>query len=55
MKGQKTKSRKQVAFLMSSGSPLGKGQKAKLERELRSGAVKVAKKPKGQKRRMAQM
>lgn len=40
----KTKSRKQVAYLLSNGSPLTKRQKAKLKRELHSGAVKVRRK-----------
>jgi hypothetical protein len=40
----KTKSRKQVRFLLSKGSPLTKKQTAKLKRELHSGKVKVKKK-----------
>lgn len=35
------KSKKQVGFLLSSGTPLTPAQKAKLKRELHSGAVKV--------------
>lgn len=35
---------KQVRYLLSSGSPLSGGQKAKLKSELHSGKVKVAKK-----------
>ena len=38
---QKTKSKRQVRFLFSSGSPLTGGQKDKLESELHSGAVKI--------------
>lgn len=37
----KEKSKRQVAYLLSSGSPLTDEQKAKLKRELHSGAVKV--------------
>ena len=40
----KHKSKKQVGLLMSKGSPLTDAQKAKLKRELKSGAVKVGKK-----------
>ena len=40
-KGAHTKSKKQVGYLLSSGSPLTPQQKAKLKRELHSGAVKV--------------
>lgn len=39
----KTKSKKQVGFLLSSGSPLTNAQKDKLKSELHSGAVKVRK------------
>lgn len=39
----KTKSKRQVAFLLSSGSPLSATEKAKLRRELKSGKVKVKK------------
>ena len=42
-KGAKTKSKKQVGFLLSKGSPLKPGQKSKLKRELHSGKVKVKK------------
>lgn len=37
----KTKSKKQVGFLLSSGSPLTNAQKSKLKSELHSGAVRV--------------
>jgi hypothetical protein len=37
----KTKSRRQVAYLLSSGSPLSGTQKSKLKGELHSGAVQV--------------
>ncbi len=37
----KTKSKKQVGYLLSSGSPLTSTQKLKLKRELHSGSVKV--------------
>lgn len=40
-KGKKTKSKKQVGFLMSKNSPLTPKQKRKLEGELHSGAVRV--------------
>jgi len=39
----KRKSKKQVGLLLSKGSPLSAKQKAKLKRELHSGAVKVKK------------
>ena len=39
----KTKSQKQVGFLLSKGSPLTKPEQAKLKRGLRSGAVKIKK------------
>ena len=42
-KGAKTKSKRQVAYLMSKGSPLSKKQKEKLKGELHSGKVKVEK------------
>lgn len=42
----KTKSKKQVAYLLSKGSPLSAKQKSKLKGELHSGAVKVMKKGK---------
>ena len=42
----KSKSKKQVGLLMSDGSPLTPEQKKKLERELKSGKVKVRKKSK---------
>lgn len=41
---KKTKSRKQVGFLLSSGSPLTPAQKKRLRGELQSGKVKVRKK-----------
>lgn len=37
----KSKTQKQVAYLLSKVSPLSSKQEAKLERELHSGAVKV--------------
>jgi len=40
-----TKSKRQVAYLMSKGSPLTEQQKATLKGELHSGKVKVRKKP----------
>jgi len=40
-KGSKTKSRRQVAFLLSSGSPLTKAEKAMLRRELKTGQVRI--------------
>ena len=39
----KTKSKKQVGYLLSKGSPLSEKQKTKLKGELHSGAVKVSK------------
>ena len=42
-KGAKTKSKKQVGYLLSKGSPLSDKQKSKLESELHSGKVKVKK------------
>lgn len=49
-KPAKRKSKKQVGYLLSSGSPLSKPQKSKLKRELHSGRVKVVKKrPRGRK------
>lgn len=42
-KGRKTKSKRQVGYLLSSGSPLTPAQKDKLKSELHSGAVKVRK------------
>lgn len=41
----KTKSKKQVGYLLSKGTPLSGPQKAKLLSELHSGAVKVRSKP----------
>jgi len=43
MKAKKTKSKKQVGLLLSGKSPLSSRQKAKLQRELKSGRVKVRK------------
>ncbi len=43
----KTKSKKQVGYLLSKGSPLSRSQKSKLKKELHSGAVRVSKKRKG--------
>ena len=42
----KTKSKKQVAFLLSEGSPLTGAEKARLRDELGSGSVKVRRKKK---------
>lgn len=39
----KTKSKKQVGFLLSPGSPLTEKQKDKLKRELHSGSVTIKK------------
>lgn len=41
--GTTQKSQRQVAFLLSSGSPLSMKQKGKLKRELHTGKVKVTK------------
>jgi len=41
--GQKTKSLKQVGYLLSDGSPLNNNQKIKLKKELHSGKVKIKK------------
>jgi len=41
MPGKKTKSAKQVRYLMSKVSPLKASQKEKLKGELRSGSVKI--------------
>jgi hypothetical protein len=38
-----SKSKKQVAYLLSKVSPLSKKQQGKLKKELHSGAVKVKK------------
>jgi hypothetical protein len=40
---KKTKSRKQVGYLLSKGSPLTPKEQDKLKRELHSGKVKVKK------------
>jgi hypothetical protein len=42
----KTKSKKQVGYLLSKGSPLSSTQQSKLKRELHSGKVKVSGKKK---------
>lgn len=42
MPGKKTKSKRQVGYLLSKGSPLTGAQQGKLKSELHSGAVKVA-------------
>jgi len=44
-KGQHTKSKKQVGYLLSKGSPLSAAQQQKLKSELHSGQVKVRKGP----------
>lgn len=38
---QAKKSRKQVGYLLSGGSPLSSGQKKKLKSELKTGKVKA--------------
>lgn len=43
-KKRHTKSRRQVAFLLSKGSPLSAAEKRKLKSELHRGTVKVRKK-----------
>ncbi len=43
MKPDPTKSKKQVAYLLSKASPLSKKQQDKLKKELHSGDVKVSK------------
>lgn len=40
---KKTKSKKQVGYLLSKGSPLSEKQKDKLKEELHTGKVKVKK------------
>jgi len=45
MPGPHSKSRKQVGYLLSSGSPLTPAQKATLKSELHSGQVTVKKSP----------
>jgi hypothetical protein len=47
----KTKSKRQVRFLLSKVSPLTSAQKAELKRELHSGAVKIKGKRKKKARR----
>lgn len=46
MAGAKKKSKKQVGYLLSKGSPLSEKQKDKLKGELHSGKVKVTGKKK---------
>jgi hypothetical protein len=41
LEGTKSKSKKQVGYLLSKGSPLKKKQKEKLKKELHTGKVKV--------------
>jgi hypothetical protein len=41
----KTKTQKQVAYLLSKVSPLEPKQQQKLKKELHTGAVKIKKKP----------
>lgn len=43
---QKTKSKKQVGYLLSKSSPLTKNQQSKLKKELHEGKVKVKPKKK---------
>lgn len=43
-KGQKTKSARQVRFLLSKGSPLSMSKKGKFKKELHAGKVKIKKK-----------
>ena len=43
MPPMKTKTQKQVAYLLSKVSPVSQEQKKKLKRELHSGAVKIKK------------
>jgi len=45
----KTKSKKQVGYLLSKGSPLTDKQKKKLKSELHSGKVKIKKNKKKKK------
>jgi hypothetical protein len=42
MPGAEVKSKKQIAYLLSQGSPLTKKQKEKLKRELHSKKVKTS-------------
>jgi hypothetical protein len=39
----KTKSKKQVGYLLNKGFPLNSGQQSKLKKELHTGKVKVKK------------
>lgn len=50
----KTKSKKQVAYLLSKVSPLSGPQQAKLKSELHSGEVKVASKAKKMPKKFSQ-
>lgn len=50
----KIKSKKQVAYLLSKGSPLSGPQQAKLKSELHSGAVAVRSKPKNKPTKFSQ-
>ncbi len=43
MAPRKAKSRRQVRFLLSEGTPLSGAEKARLRRELKSGKVRVRK------------
>lgn len=43
-KSKKTKSARQVRFLLSKGSPLSTAKKGKLKKELHTGKVKIKKK-----------
>lgn len=52
MSGKITKSKKQVGYLLSSGSPLTASQQSTLKSELKSGDVKVAHKGPGRSERM---
>lgn len=45
-RGAKTKSRRQVGYLLSSGSPLSGAQKRKLRSELHTGKVRIMKRRK---------
>lgn len=45
-KGSKTKTQKQVRYLLSDASPLTEAQKEKLKAELHSGQVKITKRGK---------
>lgn len=49
--GAKIKSRRQVGYLLSNGSPLTEEQKMKLKWELHTGAVKIGRGKKKRKQR----